>query len=101
MAATETIKIIKKACDTPTPYAVVISVCPFQGRELGDTEDAITRYGAALAPVRMYNRVAHSRAQQTGQTAQEFEPEGKAALEIKQLWSFVCMNLFTQEVKHA
>lgn len=50
-----------------------------------------------LAPVRVHNRVAYSRAQQTGLTAQEFEPDGKAADEIRQLYSFVCMHLYADE----
>jgi hypothetical protein len=52
------------------------------------------RLGADLAPVRIHNRVAYSRAQQTGLTAQEFETDGKAADEIKQLNAYACIHLF-------
>ena len=56
----------------------------------------LSQLGAMLAPVRIHNRIAYSRAQQTGLTAQEFEPEGRAADEIKQLYSFMCMHLYTE-----
>ena len=51
--------------------------------------------GAELVPVRIHNRVAFARAQQTGLTAQEFEPDGKATEEIKRLYAYMCMHLFT------
>jgi hypothetical protein len=43
------------------------------------------------------SRIAYSRAQQTGQAAQEIEPDGKAAQEIKELYAYVCMNLNAYE----
>ena len=60
------------------PSAVVLTFCPILGREISDTEDAIKQLKATLAPVRIHNRVAYSRAQQTGLTAQEFEPDGSS-----------------------
>ena len=65
------------------------------GREIEDTVAAITQLGATLCPVRIGTRIAYSRAQQTGRTAQEIEPDGKAAQEIKQLYAYACMNLST------
>lgn len=93
MAATETLKLIRRASDPPKRSAVVVTFCPSQGREVGDTETAIRQLGAVLAPVRIHNRVAYSRAQQTGLTAMEFEPGGKAALELQQLYEFLCIHL--------
>jgi chromosome partitioning protein len=43
----------------------------------------------------MHHRIAHPRAQQTGLTALEFEPDGKAADEIQRLWKYVFIHLFT------
>lgn len=94
MAATETLKLIRRASDPPKPSAVVVTFCPTQGREVGDTENAINQLGALLAPVRIHNRVAYSRAQQTGLTATEFEPDGKAALELQQLYEFLRKHLY-------
>jgi chromosome partitioning protein len=84
------------------PSAVVLTFCPVQGREIADTEDAVAQLGAVLAPVRIHNRVAYSRAQQTGLTAEEFEPDSKAAAEIKHLYHYTCIHLFTgnAEIPH-
>jgi chromosome partitioning protein len=97
MAMTRTLELVRHY---PKPSAVVLTFCPIQGRELADTEDAVKQLGASLVPVRIHNRVAYSRAQQTGLTAQEFEPDGKAADEIKQLYLYVCIHLYANEVEN-
>lgn len=99
MAMTKTLELV---AHYKRPSAVVLTFCPIQGREIADTEAAVKQLGAAIAPVRIHNRVAYSRAQQTGLTAQEFEPDGKAAEEIKQLYAYTCMHLFstTAEIAH-
>ena len=98
MAATETLKLVKRATEPPKPSAVVMTFCPTQGREVPDTEEAIRQMGARVVPVRIHNRVAYSRAQQTGLTAMEFEPDGKAAAEIKLLYEYVCMHVFAHKL---
>jgi chromosome partitioning protein len=75
--------------------AVVLTFCPVQGREVGDIEASIRKMGATVCPIRIHHRVAHPRAQQTGLTALELEPEGKAADELQRLYSYVCMNLWS------
>jgi chromosome partitioning protein len=95
MAMTKTLELVRHYAK---PSAVVLTFCPTQGRELADTEAAIAQLGAMLAPVRVHNRVAYSRAQQTGQTAQEFEPDGKAAEEIQQVYEFVCKHVYPSTV---
>jgi chromosome partitioning protein len=47
--------------------------------------------------VRIGNRIAYSRAQQTGLAAQEIDPGGKAAEEIKQLYEFIAMALWQRK----
>lgn len=91
MAMTKTLELVRHY---QKPSAVVLTFCPTQGREVADTEGAVGELGAILAPVRVHNRVAYSRAQQTGLTAQEFEPSGKASEEVKRLYAFVCMHLY-------
>lgn len=100
MAMTRTLELVSHY---DRPSAVVLTFCPIQGRELADTEAAIKKLGATLVPVRIHNRVAYSRAQQTGMTAQEFEADGKAADEIKHLYDYTCMHVFEAqpEVAHA
>jgi len=92
MAMTKTLELVRHYAK---PAAVVLTFCPVQGREIADTEDAVKQLGAQLAPVRIHHRVAYSRAQQTGLSAQEFEPDGKAAEEIKRLYQYTCMHVFT------
>jgi chromosome partitioning protein len=49
--------------------------------------------GLAVCPVRLGDRVAYNRSLITGQTALEFEPQGKAAREIEQLHMWVCEQM--------
>lgn len=96
MAMTRTLELVKHY---QRPYGVILTFCPPQGREVEDTIEAIEKLRAELCPVRIGNRIAYSRAQQTGQAAQEIDPDGKAAQEIKQLYGYVCMNLYKDEPK--
>jgi len=96
MAMTRTLDLVKQY---QRPYGVVLTFCPPLGRELDDTIKVVGDLGAQLCPVRIGNRIAYSRAQQTGQAAQEIEPDGKAAQEIKELYAYVCMNLYAFEQK--
>ena len=76
------------------PSAVVLTFCQPFGSEVADTAEAVAQLGAELCPVRVGQRVAYSRAQQTGLAAQEIDPEGKAADEMKQLYEFISMVLW-------
>ena len=94
MAMTKTLELVGHY---GKPSAVILTFCPTQGREIRDTEVAVEQLGAKMAPVRIHHRVAYSRAQQTGLTAQEFETDGKAANELQRLWKFVCIHLWPSE----
>ena len=90
MAMTKTLDLVRHY---GKPAAIVLTFCPPSGRELADTEQAIRQLGALLCPVRIGNRIAFSRAQQTGLTAQEYEPHGKAAEEILRLYEYTCIHI--------
>lgn len=92
MAMTKTLELVGHY---GKPAAVILTFCPPQGREVRDTIKTVEQLGATIAPVKIHQRVAYSRAQQTGLTAQELETDGKAAHELKQLWKFVRMQLWT------
>lgn len=94
MAMTRTLDLVKHY---NRAYGVVLTFCPPAGREIDDAVKVIEQLGASLCPVRIGARIAYSRAQQTGQAAQEIEPDGKAAQEIKELYAYVCMNIYTHE----
>jgi chromosome partitioning protein len=72
---------------------VVLTFCPPIGKELEEAQEAVSQLDIELCPFRIGNRIAFSRAQQSGQTAQEYEPQGKAADEIKQLYEYMCIHV--------
>ena len=70
-------------------YAVLNEVSP-QGTVADEAAKAITaQFGMPVCPVRMGQRVAFNRCLLRGQTAQEYEPEGKAAQEVAALLKWV------------
>ena len=93
MAMSRTVELVRHYSK---PFAAVLTFCPPLGREVDDTLQVIGQLGAEVCPVRIGNRIAYSRAQQTGRAAQEIEPDGKAAQEIKELYAYVCMHLNAQ-----
>lgn len=74
------------------PAAVVLNACPPQGRALADeAEQAVRGYGLEVSPVRLIQRAAFAHSLAAGQTAQEYEPHGKAAEETHQLYEWACL----------
>jgi chromosome partitioning protein len=71
------------------PLAVVLTFCPPAGAEVEQAREIVTELGAELAAVEIHQRKAYARAQQDGQTVQEYEPTGKAAEEVKRLHSYI------------
>ena len=94
MAMVKTLEMVRHY---QKPAAVVLTLCPppQKGREIVDTTDTIRSLGADLATPHIHNRIAYSRAQQTGRSVQEFEPNGKAAYEIRQLYVYTRDHLFS------
>jgi chromosome partitioning protein len=81
---TDLLNYLKK----PT-YAVLNEVAP-QGTVADEAGRAITaQFGMPMCPIRLGQRVAFNRCLLTGQTAQEYEPGGKAAQEIEALLQWV------------
>lgn len=73
------------------PSAVVLNAVPPRGRTLADeAEEAVTGYGIEVSPVRLTQRAVFAHALANGQAAQEYEPQGKAAEEIQQLYLWAC-----------
>jgi chromosome partitioning protein len=79
-----------------TPALYVVSKAAIQGREAQNATTYIQEQGFAVAPVTLYLRAAHRHAGNLGQTAQEFEPKGKAAEESLQLYMYT-IKLLTQK----
>lgn len=68
---------------------IVLTFCPVAGSQVTDARALVQEIGAELAPVDMHHRVAYQRAQEDGRAPQGFEPDGKAAAEVKQLYSYI------------
>jgi chromosome partitioning protein len=94
MAMTRTIDLIKAF---QKQAAVVLTFCPPAGKEIDDTEVAVRALEAELCPVRIGTRIAYSRAQQSGLAAQELDPHGKAAAEIRDLYVYTYRHLYREE----
>jgi chromosome partitioning protein len=78
---------------TKTPVLIVLNAVAATGTEAAEAADAIAGLDAEVCPVSLGNRVAFSRSLISGRTAQEIEPEGKAAREIERLHAFMCAHL--------
>jgi chromosome partitioning protein len=92
-AITNTLELVHT---TQTPVFVVMNAVAAQGREAEEAAEAIAALEVPVCPVQLVNRIAFSRALISGQSAQEYEPEGKAAQEIEQLHTFMCAHLQDQ-----
>ena len=89
-SVTKTIYLIKqleKHC------AIILTFCEPLSKEVIDAEDVIKKLDVPLCPVKIGNRIDYSRALQHGLSAQEFNPKGKAANEISDLYKFICTKL--------
>ena len=79
------------------PFFVVLNNAPVQGSETADATAALTKAGIEIAPVVLHSRKAFYSHMQEGQTPEEFDPQGKAASEIRalMLWVAERVGLFT------
>lgn len=76
------------------PAAVILNHCP-PGRGIGEatiTREArqgLAAYGIPVAPIAITQRTAFSYALIDGRAVTEFEPDGKAAAELRDLWAWI------------
>jgi chromosome partitioning protein len=71
------------------PASVVVNRAPVQGRRHEDAQEELTRMGYEIAPVVLFQRAAHADASNMGQAASEYEPKGKAAQEMAELYNYI------------
>lgn len=71
------------------PAYLVINRAPVQGRRHKDAKVGLESMGYQLVPVVIYQRAAHGDAANLGKTAREYDPHGKAAEEMRQLYSYI------------
>jgi len=88
LEAIETTLLLAKAANKPA-YVVLNAVPPRSG--IGkEAAEGLTGRGAKVAPYRLAQRAAFTHSVIDGRTAQEFEPQGKAAEEIREFYRWVC-----------
>jgi chromosome partitioning protein len=73
---------------------VILNAMPSRATHLAaDAREAVATHGLDVAPVLMQQRAAYGHALTAGQTAQEYEPDGKGAEEIGRLYSWLKTRL--------
>lgn len=81
------------------PMAAILNGVPAVGGEGEQAAEVLRSLGLAVCPATLGYRKAFAHAGALGQGAQEFDPSGKAAQEIKLVYEFVCklINQSTQK----
>jgi chromosome partitioning protein len=80
---------------------VVLNSVPHQGKLAEEAEEAVKSYGLSIAPVKLTQRAAYVHSLTAGQAAMEFETDGKAAQEIRDLykWTRVRVHASTDSMR--
>ena len=79
------------------PAALILNRCPpargtAEASIVTEARRALSVYRLPVCPVAIIQRAAMSYALVGGMSITEYEPEGKAADEIRRLWSYVCRS---------
>jgi len=72
------------------PSYVVLNAIPPRSGMGREAAEGLTAQGARVAPAMLSQRAAFAYGVIDGQTAQEFEPDGKAAGEVEALYTWLC-----------
>lgn len=86
-AIATTARIVKV---TGKPAFVILNAAPIRApRLIEDATAAVGQHGLKVSPVIIHQRSAYAHALTAGQSAEEYEPDGKAAEEIGALFAWV------------
>ena len=83
---------IAKLAERPA-VAILNAVSPGATRLVDDARQAVAAHGLAIAPIVISQRAAYAHALTAGLSAEEFEPSGRAADEIKRLYRWLSGEL--------
>jgi len=70
-------------------HVILNSMPPRATNIIADAREAVRVHGLDVAPVTIQQRAAYAHALTAGQTAQEYEPNGKAAEEMAELYAWL------------
>jgi chromosome partitioning protein len=90
---------VRLASQAGKPAYVVANAVPSQGAEVGQMRAALEQAGVKVSPVELHQLKAFASFIQEGRTAQEAEPKGKAAREIRELTLWVCEKVIKLPMK--
>ena len=71
------------------PCVVLLNAVPPRGTRAEQAVEAVKAFGIPVCPIVLGHRSAFGDAAALGQTATEFDPRGKAALEINQVYEYI------------
>ncbi len=74
-------------------YVILNAMPPRAPNVLADARAAVAVHGLEVAPVTLQQRAAYAHSLTAGQTAGEYEPSGKAAEEVGQLYAWLKREL--------
>lgn len=89
-AITETVAVAR---GMGKPAVLIINAAPVRAQASALARERLARLGIPVVPHDLHDRIAHPYAAGAGQTAQEYEPNGKAAGELAAAWAFVTATL--------
>jgi chromosome partitioning protein len=82
------VRNILQLAGSPAAF-VLLTDAPIQGQRHYEAQEVAKRLGFAVCPVVLYHRAAYGDAPTNGQAVTEYDPEGKAAEEVHQLYKFI------------
>lgn len=87
-------RIVRLSRTTGKPAVGVLNLAePNAQWEQAVARGVLSNIGLAMAPVVLHRFKVHKDASLKGMTAQELEPDSRAAAEIVALWEFICAEL--------
>ena len=86
-----TAELVRSAGDRR--MVVVLNMVASRGTRHDQAAEILEESGIPVCPAAFGNRVAFDYAFTVGQTVQEFEPRGKAANEVKQVYTYISKHL--------
>jgi chromosome partitioning protein len=81
------------------PALAILNACKARSPEPDKAERYLQKLGLTTPPTRIGDRVAFEYAYINGQGVHEYEPSGKAAEEIQELYTYICQHFYTSTQK--